>query len=68
MDTKPRATTKKIRVIILILVLGLAAYFYWGRERGGPEPAEKTSDTFGSVSTVVPAAQPPTAARRSERE
>ena len=59
MDTKPRAPIKQILVVVLIVVLGLAAYLYWGRERGGPGPAEKTSDILGPVSTVVPGVQPP---------
>ncbi len=68
MDTKPRAPIKKILVVVLIIVLGLAAYLYWGRDRGGPGPAEKTADILGPVSTVVPGVQPPAADRMPAAE
>ncbi len=68
METKRKVPIKKILIVVLIVVLGLAAYLYWGLERGGPERVKKTSEVFGPAVTVVPGVQSPTADRAPAAE
>ena len=70
MDTKPKTPVKKILIIgltiILIIILGLVAYVYLGRERGGPLPGEKekTPEILSPAVTVPPGAQAPDAGHK----
>jgi hypothetical protein len=67
MDTRLKAPVKKILIIvpILVLVLALLVYVYWGRERGGSQLVKvtaergKTSKILGSAVTVTPEVQTP---------
>lgn len=68
METKRKVPIKKILIVVLIVVLGLAAYLYWGLERGGPERVKETSEVFGPAVTVVPGVQSPTADRAPAAE
>jgi hypothetical protein len=68
METKRKVPIKKILIVVLIIVLGLAAYLYWRLERGGPERVKETLGDFGPAVTVVPEVQPPTADRVSAVE
>lgn len=66
MGTKPKAPVKKILIVALIVVLGLAVFVYWGREGSGPGPAKETAEKrqegLGAVA-VVPEVQSPGAGR-----
>lgn len=61
MGTKSTAPVKKILVVVLIVILGLAASVYWSRMRDAPEPVKKTQEVFGPAVTVIPGVQPPSA-------
>ena len=69
MDIKPRTSARKTLItgltIVLIIILGLAAYVYFGPWRSGPQPGEKekTREILGPAVSVPPAAQAPDAGR-----
>ncbi len=60
MDTKPKTPVKKILniglIIILIIILGLVAYVYLGRDRG---EQEKRAGILGPAVAVPPGVQAP---------
>jgi hypothetical protein len=62
MDTKPKTPVKKILIIgliiILIIILGLVAYIYLGRDRG---EKEKSTEILGPAVSVPPGVQAPDA-------
>jgi hypothetical protein len=66
---KTKTPVKKLLIIVLVIVLGLAVYAYWGRERDESglvkETTEKkkTSEIPGSAVTIVPEVQTPDAVR-----
>ena len=67
MDTKPKTPVKKTLIIgliiILIIILGLVAYVYLGRDRDGSRPGEKgkPSEILVPAATVPPGVQAPAA-------
>ena len=67
MDTKPRTFVKKALftslVVVLIVILGLVAYLYLGRDWSGLQPGEKekTAEILGPAVTVPPGTQAPDA-------
>jgi len=63
MGTKPMTPVKKILVVVLIIVLGLATYVYWGRMKDGSEKLRETKEGFGPAITVVPEVQTPSTDR-----
>ncbi|MBE0558991.1 MAG: hypothetical protein IH628_17320, partial [Proteobacteria bacterium] len=48
---------------LLIVILGLAAYVYLGRDGNGPRPGEKTAEILGPAVSVPPGEQAPDAGR-----
>ena len=66
MDTRAKTPIKKILIIILVIILGVAVYDYWGWEKDDSrlvrEMTEK-SEMSGPAVTVVPEAQTPAAGR-----
>ena len=69
MDTRPKTPVKKVLIITLIIVLGLAAYVYWSRGRDASLPVgettekEKTAASAGPAVTVPPEVKTPDAVR-----
>lgn len=66
MDTRPKTPIKKILIIVLVIILGVAVYDYWGWEKDDSrlirEMTEK-SEMSGPAVTIVPEAQTPAAGR-----
>ncbi|TRZ52522.1 hypothetical protein D4S03_03275 [bacterium] len=71
MDTRPKTPINKILIIVLIIVLGLVIYVFWGRDWDGSRLFEqaiekgKTSEIAGPAVRVVPEVQTPDAGRTS---
>ncbi|MHB8771426.1 MAG: hypothetical protein ACYC7J_10540 [Syntrophales bacterium] len=67
MDTKSKTPVKKslftILVIVLVIILGLVAYIYLGRDWSGVRPGEKekTAEIRGPAVTVPPGTRAPDA-------
>jgi len=64
MDTRAKTPIKKILIIVLVIILGVAVYDYWGWEKDDSrlvrEMTEK-SEMSGPAVTVVPKPQTPAA-------
>ncbi len=52
MDTRPKTPVKKVLIITLIIVLGLAAYVYWSR---GRDESRLVGETTGKEKTAASA-------------
>ena len=65
MDTKPKTPVKKVLIIgliiILIIILGLVAYVYRGRDRAASRDEGKTSEILSPAVAVPPGVQTPDA-------
>lgn len=59
MDTRQKAPVKKILIITLIIVLGLAAYVYWSRERDEARLIKETAEKEKTAVGAGPAVQVP---------
>ena len=59
MDTRPKAPVKKILIITLIIVLGLAAYVYWSRGRDESRLIKETAEKEKTAVSAGPAVQVP---------
>ena len=69
MDTRLKTPVKKVLIITLVIVLGLAAYVYWSRGRdksrlvGETSEKEKTAASAGPTVAVPPEVKTPDAGR-----
>ncbi len=59
MDTRPKTPVKKVLIITLIIVLGLAAYVYWSRGRDESRPVGETTEKGKTAAGAGSAVQVP---------